>query len=57
MTMIKNKGRAILTVEQVKEIRHIRATTGKSQEQIARKYGVTRAAIQAVVDYRSWKNI
>lgn len=49
----KRNGQTKLTLEQVREVR----TGGASQRQFARRFGVTRQAIQKVLKGESWRAV
>ena len=53
----KVKPSAVLTPDQVREIRRLCAARTKTQRQIARDYGVTQSAIMLIATGRTWKDV
>jgi hypothetical protein len=46
---------AVLTWEQVREIRRLHAETGESASSLGRRYGMTSTAIRFVIQGKTWK--
>lgn len=53
----ENASRNKLNVSQVLEIRSRGKMNYKNQNELAKKYGVTRSAIQAIMEGRNWKKL
>lgn len=46
-----------LTVEKVKEIRHLYSTGEYTQEKLAKLYNVSKSTISSIITYKRWKDI
>lgn len=53
----KEHPRAILTREQVKEIRFIAKEKSMTRKKLARVYGINKAHLSRVINKKNWKNI
>lgn len=53
----ENNAMAILTVEQVRQIRTLYEQDGITQEDLARQFNISRAHISLIVNRKSWKHV
>jgi len=48
-------GRALVTWDQVREIRRLRATTALTQDELGARFGLSRQAISRIVNNETWR--